>query len=276
VHFDARGNLLIWDGGRQKMVAVDREGELIVDKRFPELPARFPQYLGQAEDGRFVFLDRTFFIPRPSDPPGLVQQWSHIVALDTARRISTIVDSVVFGEAFAAGQGFGRVTLVPPNSARSEVVVAGGKIWTGFSRDSMLVVHDLRGNRVDSLAHHLAAHPVSQAAWEEAWAKRVERADGDFRQRIAAVKGDVPRFETYPRFIRLLATPGGTVAAYAPVDESRKVWGLPCVVVATGERCPEVRTQEGEVVLAISSGRAAVAVEQEDGTWRVVIRRMRN
>jgi hypothetical protein len=76
----------------------------------------------------------------------------------------------------------------------------------------------------------------------------------------------------HPRFLRLLATPRGTVAAYVPSDPTRQSYEVRCVAVVPGDVCPAIRTGQGEVVIAITSGRAAVDIEQEHGTWHVVLR----
>ncbi|MFN8717762.1 MAG: hypothetical protein ACK50C_12370, partial [Gemmatimonadaceae bacterium] len=59
---------------------------------------------------------------------------------------------------------------------------------------------------------------------------------------------------------------------YAPSDTSRLTHDVQCLVVAPGDVCPAVRTVPGEVVIAVTSSPTAVGIEQEDGTWRVVLR----
>jgi hypothetical protein len=257
------------------MVAIDDAGRLVQDTRFAELTGWLPRYLGQTGGGRFLFLDRTAFVPRARAPAGLVQQWSRLVVFDSSSRQVSDVDSIVLSEAFAHGDGFQRVTFGFPFAAAGDAVVAGEKLVWAFSRDSVAHMHDPVTGRIDTLPLSLPAFRVDDADWEERWDTIVARSANEFRDRVRAAKSNVPRVQEHPRFLRLMSTPRGTVAAYAPSDTSRLTYEVHCIVVAPGDVCPAVRTVPGEVVIAVTSGRAAVGIEQEDGTWRVVLRSAR-
>ncbi len=276
VHFDKAGNLLVWDGGRRKMVAIDTNGKLVEDKQMARISGWIPRYLGQSIEGRFVFMERTYFIPRRGQPTGVMRNWTKLLAYDTAAKQLDVLDSIVHSESFAWGSGFSQITFGMPFQATGDAIVAGDRLVMGFTRDSVLFARSMHSDRVDTIQLLAAAYPISNDVWERRWDTSVARTSREFRDRKIAAKGAVPRAQFHPRFVSLLATSRGTIAAYVPTDSNQITYEIRCVEVEMGDRCPSVRTVPGEVVLAIGSGVAAVAIEQEDGTWRVVLRAASN
>ncbi len=272
-HFDSLGNLSVWDGGRRKMVMIDSAGKLVRDVQMAEMTGWIPRYLGQTKDGRFMFIEKTLFGPRVRVPEGLVPSWTKLLAFDSTSRRSTILDSIVLREEFVAGNGFQRVTFQLPFRADGDAVVVGNKLVSGFSRDSVYFVRNVLSGKVDTTPLPFPAYTISNRVWEAAWdAARNSSTPNEFSERIQAAKSKVPRILSRPRFASLYKTPRGTVAAYGPLDATGDTYGLRCLIVAAGDRCPSIRTVQGEVVIAISSGVAAVSIEQPDGTLIVVLR----
>ena len=271
VHFDSQGNLLIWDGGARKMAIVGMDGRLVRDIRLPKLTGWIPKYLGQVHGSLWAFVERTSFVPRAGDAEGLVRQWTRLLAYDTLTRQVQLIDSMVQSEAFARGVGFARVTFGLPFAASGHSVVAGSRLVVGFSRDSIVLAHDVQRGATDTLVLSVPLRPASKQDWEARWDTLVANA-AEFRERIIAAKGDVPVFDTHPRYHRLFSTPRGSIAAYLPRDAEKGIYELRCLHVVDGDQCPSIATATGEVVLAITSGVAAVAIETPDGTWRAVRR----
>ncbi len=271
VYFDRTLKLLIWDSQRRRMATVDTSGKLISDKRIVQMEGWQPRYLGQDTIGRFVYMERTSFIPGKNDPEGLIQSWTNLLVFDSTTRIPVVIDSMVLSDNFAIGRGFQRVTTGIPFAGSGDAVLSSNRLIVGYSGDTVLVSHDLISGEVDTIPFPVAAYPVTRSEWERAWEKRFARPS-EFNERIQAAKENIPMPRYHPRFVRLLATPRGTIAAYVPTDSTQKVYEIRCFQIAEGDTCPAVRTTSGEVVLAITSGVAAVVIEQPDGTWRTVLR----
>jgi hypothetical protein len=179
---------------------------------------------------------------------------------------------MLHSEAFVRGTGFSRVTFGLPFAAAGHAVMAGPRLMVGFSRDSVVVVHDILHEAIDTLKIGIQARPIAREDWDARWDTLVANAAPEFRERMALAKGDVLVFDRYPRYQRVLATPAGSLAAYVARDAERGIYELRCIQLMDGDRCPSIQTSPGEVVLAIASGVAAVAVETADGTWHIVRR----
>lgn len=271
VHFDDKSNLLIWDGQRSRLVTVDTSGKLISDKRIVQMTGWMSRYLGQDSSGRLAFMERTFFIPEPGDPEGVNQAWTKLFVFDTVIRIPVLIDSLVLREDFAIGRGFQRVTTGIPFSGRGDAVMAANQLVVGYSRDTVLIAHDVISGEVDTIPFPVRGYPISRGAWNSAWERKFAKPS-EWTERIMAAKDKIPIPESHPRFQYLLATPRGTVTAYVPSDSTRLIYEIRCFQIAAGDICPAVRTVQGEVVLGITSGAAVVIIEQPDGSWRAVLR----
>ena len=271
LHFDSAGRLHIFDGHLRKLVVVSAEGELISSRVFHELRGFVPQSIGQLPDGRMVIAESSYPRSKAGDPTGLQHDMTPLLLLDTASGRAVAFDTLTRTEMFAAGRGYQRVTFDLPFRARGSAVVAGTAVIRGFSRDSLLIRHDPVSNRTDTLPFAAPAFPLTPNEWEREWKERLTKTLPDFRERMRAAEDRVPRFETYPRYVRLLATPGGTVAIYAPLDSAMERYTVHCIVIAGSESCPDLVTSAGEVVLAIAAGRALVARETPDGSFGFTI-----
>jgi hypothetical protein len=271
LHFDPSGRLHIFDGHLRKRVVVSAEGELISTRVFHELRGFVPQSIGQLPDGRLVIVESSYPRPKAGAPTGLQYDMTPLLFLDTSSGRAVPFDTLTRAEIFAAGRDYQRVTFDLPFSARGSAVVAGTAVIRGFSRDPLFVRHDPVSNRTDTLPIAAPEFPLTRNKWENEWEEQLTKTAPDFRERMRAAEDRVPRFDTYPRYVRLLATPGGTVAIYAPLDSAMDRYRVHCIVIAGSESCPDVVTSAGEVVLAIAAGRALVARETPDGSYGFTI-----
>jgi hypothetical protein len=271
LHFDSAGRLHIFDGHLRKLAVVSVEGELISSRVFHELRGFVPQSVGLLPDGRMVVVESSYPRPKAGDPTGLQYDMTPLLLLDTASGRVAPFDTLTRTEMFAAGRGYQRVTFDLPFRAIGSAVVAGAAVIRGFARDSFIVRHDPVSAHRDTLPLVAPAFPLTRGEWEREWEERLTKSAPDFRERMRAAEDRVPRFETYARYVRLFATPGGTVAIYAPFDSTMDRHAIRCIVIAANESCPDVVTSAGEVVLAIAAGRALVARETPDGSYRFTI-----
>jgi hypothetical protein len=271
LHFDPAGRLHIFDGHLRKRVVVSADGELISSRVFHELRGFVPQSIGELPDGRMVIVESSYPRSEAGDPTGLQYDMTPLLLLDTANGRAVAFDTLTRAEMFAVGLGYQRVTFDLPFRSSGSAVIAGTAVIRGFARDSFVVRHDPVYNRTDSLPLIAPAFPLRRDDWEREWEERLTKTAPDFRERMRAAEDRVPRFNTYPRYARLFATPGGTVAIYAPLDSMMDRHTIRCIVIAVSESCPDVVTSTGEVVLAIAAGRALVARQTPDGSHQFTI-----
>lgn len=269
VHFDSAGRLHVFDGGRRKLVLISPTGELISDRVFHHLTGWIPRSLGELSDGRVVLLASTYQLPGVSEAEGYQRITTPVGVLDTTSRRIALLDTVTLGEQLVHGHGFERKTFGLPFSASGDAVLVGESLVYGFARDSFLVRRDVVTGATDTITIAAPAFELPQKNWDAKWEQRIANATPDFRPALTAAAKRAPRPHTYPRYVRLLATPTGSVAIYGPLDASMEQYTIRCVLTSSLDGCPTVTTSEGEIVLAIASGRALVARESTDGNYTI-------
>jgi hypothetical protein len=266
-HFDSHGRLHVFDGGMRKLVLISADGQLISDRVFHQLTGWLPASIGELADGSIVLLESTYQLPGGSASEGYQRVVSPIGVLDTSSRRVRTVDTVSLFEQFVLGQGFSRQTFGLPFGATGSAVLAGDQLVRGFARDPFLVRVGLSSGATDTIPLEVPAFELPDDVWNDRWQERIANATPDSREALSQVATLAPRPDTYPRYVRMLVTPGGSVAIYAPVSETMEEYAIHCALTTAGDECPEVTSSEGEIVLAIASGRALVARETADGTY---------
>lgn len=264
---DSLGRTHLFDGLLKKLVLLSSDGKLVADRSAGYLSGFSPKLLGELADGRLVFLRGT--LPSPGRSSGGIEQFSSSIQIaDSTAQDVVRVDSVALGEQFTLGSGFQQVSVGVPFGASGYAVLAQDAVVSGFARDSFLVRRNLLNTRIDTISINAPAFPIARASWDSA-VEVVPKGAEEFGPNAIAARSQMPRQERYPRYYGLLATPRGTIAIYAPADVRRESYEIRCAFVAEGDVCPGVSTTGGDIVLAISSGRALVARHKSDGDYRI-------
>ncbi|MBL0937403.1 MAG: hypothetical protein IBJ03_00825 [Gemmatimonadaceae bacterium] len=259
----------IFDARSKKFVLVNTRGELISDQSTKFLRGWMPLYLGSLNDGRLVFLHSTSGAPPLGVSNAIVPLRTAIELIDTSGNSTVAIDTITLYERFVMGQGVGGITIGLPLSAGGKAVVGAGQLVTAFSADSFVVKRSLATSIAETLAVSLPAHPVSQSEWDLAIRNRMATTASDFRDRVSKALSMVARPKTHPRFRSMHVSPRGSIALLAPSNGDMKTYSISCVTIVDDDICPDGILGSGDELLAISSGRALVARELEEGNYRI-------